>query len=126
MVEISLADRETGIYQKEIAQNQDISNKYLDHIIYSLITAGLIKKVSGKRSGYRLSRDAENINMLDIYLAFEPDFSVTDCLAGNIDCKRSNSCTALTFWYNLNKTMKDYFESVSLASLRDETKIMVD
>lgn len=121
MIEIAMADQERGIYQKDIAMNQDISNKYLDHIILPLRTAGLIRKISGKRSGYRLGRDASEISMLDIYLAYEPDFSVTDCLASNIDCNRINSCAAHSFWSNLNSVMKEYFISVSLASLRDES-----
>ncbi len=121
MIEIAMADQEKGIYQKDIAMNQDISNKYLDHIILPLRTAGLIRKISGKRSGYRLGRDVADINMLDIYLAFEPDFSIIDCLADNISCKRINSCAAHSFWSNLNSVMKEYFESVSLARLRDKS-----
>lgn len=116
-----MADQERGIYQKDIAMNQDISNKYLDHIILPLRTAGLIKKIAGKRSGYHLARDASEISMLDIYLAYEPYFTVTDCLSDGINCKRNNSCAALSFWSNLNGVMKEYFESVSLASLRDES-----
>lgn len=122
MIEIALADQEKGIYQKDISKNQDISNKYLDHIILALRTAGLINKISGKRSGYRLSRDAGDITMLDIYLAFEHDFSVTDCLTGNFNCNRANSCAVREFWTGLNSVMKDYFQSVSLASLRDASK----
>lgn len=121
MIEIAMVDQQTGIYQKDISKNQDISNKYLDHIIMALRTAGLISKRAGKRSGYRLSRDAEDITMLDIYLAFEHEFSVTDCLAGNFDCERSNSCAARIFWDDLNRVMKDYFSSVTLASMRDKS-----
>ena len=35
-MEIALSDSENGIYQKDIAKNQNISYKYLDHIITAL------------------------------------------------------------------------------------------
>lgn len=49
MVEIAKADQKTGIFQKDISKNQKISLKYLDQIIQSLKTAGLIVNVKGKK-----------------------------------------------------------------------------
>ena len=48
MIEIAAGDKDCGVYQKDIAQNQSISVKYLDQIINSLKVAGLITNVKGK------------------------------------------------------------------------------
>ena len=48
MIEIAQNDSDNGIYQKDIAVNQQISNKYLDHIIHALKVSELIFK-KGKR-----------------------------------------------------------------------------
>ena len=76
MIEIAKADQETGIFQKDISKNQEISYKYLDPIILSLKKAGLIENINGKRSGYRLGRDASEINVLQIHAAFEEEIAV--------------------------------------------------
>ena len=85
MLELSLnAEREEGTLQKEIAENQDVSIKYLDHIIADLKAAGLIVNVGGKKSGYRLNKPAEDITIYDIYVAFENELVIIDCLHNNV------------------------------------------
>jgi len=68
---IEIAAHPNGILQKEISVNQSISTKYLDQIIASLKAAGLVIRVSGKSSGYKLTRNQEEISVYDIYKAFE-------------------------------------------------------
>ena len=91
-----------GIFQKDIARNQDISNKYLDHIIHALKASRLISNVKGKKSGYKLTRKPSEISLYDIHNAFEPGICIIDCLSGNFECKRQKDCQAVGFWKNLN------------------------
>ena len=49
MLEIALNKSPGGVYQKDIAKNQEISVRYLDHIIAALKVAGLITTVRGKK-----------------------------------------------------------------------------
>ena len=55
MIEVALNSGPDGIYQKDIAQNQDLSVKYLDQIIASLKAAGLIANVRGRKSGFSVA-----------------------------------------------------------------------
>ena len=60
-VMIDLARQESDGYVplKEIAERQGISKKYLEIIAKELVNAKLLKGVSGKGGGYRLSRKPE-------------------------------------------------------------------
>jgi len=118
MLELALNDSSDGVFQKDIAVNQDISIKYLDHIIVALKIAGLIRNVGGKKSGYRLTRDASEITMLDIYHAFEPGFSVNECAYNASECPRLRICAVKGFWAGLNTIMVDYFRSVTLEDIK--------
>ena len=120
MIEISLSDPDKGVFQKDIASNQEISFKYLDPIISSLKAAGLIINVSGKKSGYKLAKKAEEINMRQIYEAFESSFRVNDCISEDFDCSRRKICSVKDFWGNLNHIIIDYFDSVTLADLQKQ------
>jgi len=117
MVEIALHASGEGVYQKQIAENQGISVKYLDHIIYALKAAGLITNLRGKKSGYSLTRLPSEITMYDIHNAFEPGIHVIDCLSPNIPCDREDNCAAKVFWNRLNNQIIDYFKSVTLDDL---------
>lgn len=118
MLELSLADQADGLFQKDIAHKQDISLKYLDHIIAALKVAGLISNVSGKKSGYRLTRDPGSITVMDIYEAFEPRLEINECLSASFDCKRGRLCVVKDFWSGLNDLVGDYFKATTLADLK--------
>lgn len=124
MLEISLGDQDLGILQKDIALRQEISYKYLDPIISSLKVAGLITNVSGRKSGYKLTRKPEEITMLDIFEAFEPRIMVNDCVYEDFDCSRRNICTVLDFWTGLNDLVADYFKSHTLADMNMSQKLL--
>lgn len=124
MIELALDEKNNGMFQKEIAANQNISEKYLDHIISSLKVAGLIKNLKGKKSGYILTEDPGKINIRSIIEAFEPYFSITilDCLKEKDICDNSGCCASQMFWEGLNNQIIDYADSISLKELADKEK----
>ena len=120
ILEIALNNSENGIYQKDIAENQGISYKYLDHIITALKVAGLVTKASGKKSGYILTRKPSEITIYDIHNAFEPGVCVVDCLSHNYSCKREGTCASKGFWGQLNNQIINYLKSTTLQDLMDK------
>ena len=124
MVEIAMADPKAGIFQKDIATRQELSVKYLDHIIAGLKTAKLIRNTRGRKSGYILTRKAEKITVLDIHRAFEPSICVIDCLSRTVNCDREKRCAARGFWGKLNQQIEDYLRSVSLRQIVDDQSLL--
>jgi len=125
MLEIASDETQSGVLQKDIAERQQISVKYLDQIIHELKTAGLIVNVRGRKSGYILTRKASEITMLDIHKAFEPGICVIDCLARTVHCQMKDTCHTRGFWGKLNNMILSYFQGVSLQDLM-ENKSLVD
>ena len=117
MIEIALQKNNCGILQKDIAKNQGISEKYLDHIIPALKAAGLIKNVAGKKSGYMLVKPASEITTHDIYKAFNTEVALVECLEKGKDCRRQEWCSAHDFWQELNSYIKDKMNSFTLKEL---------
>ena len=126
ILEIAQSDPEIGIYQKDISANQNISYKYLDHIINSLKVAGLVSKAGGRRSGYILTRKPEEITIYDIHNAFEPGICVVDCLSHNYTCKRQGICASRGFWGELNNQIIAYLKSTTIADLMSNQAILDD
>ncbi len=125
MLEIASDETQSGVLQKDIAEKQQISVKYLDQIIHELKTAGLIVNVRGRKSGYILTRKASEITMLDIHKAFEPGICVIDCLAKTAHCQMEDTCQTRGFWGELNNIILNYFQRVTLQDLTDD-KSLVD
>ena len=122
MIELAMNWNGNGVFQKEISKRQEISIKYLDQIIAGLKASGLIQNVDGRKSGYRLVKNPENINVYDIYKAFESKLLVIDCLSEKGICNRDRTCASRNFWYGLNIHIIDYLESTNLKELADKQK----
>lgn len=127
ILELSLNENNSeGILQKEISKNQDVSVRYLDHIIASLKAAGLIVNVGGKKSGYRLARPAGEISIYDIYLAFEGEMAIIDCLVADKECPQQKSCVLRGYWCDLNNTIKSSMKSMNMETLAANFRISGD
>ena len=123
ILEISLDESGSGVFQKDIAERQKISVKYLDNIITSLKTAGLIINTKGKKGGYKLTRKPSEIKILDVYKAFEPGVVVVDCISSKYICDLSSKCGVRDFWVGLNNLIIAYFESYTIEDLIKVHKI---
>ena len=66
LVDLAENQNEGYITLKEAAERQEISEKYLESIVKDLVKGQFIEGVRGKGGGYRLSRAAEEINVLDV------------------------------------------------------------
>jgi len=63
----------------EIADFYDISRNHLVKIVHNLSKAGFITSARGKGGGIRLSRPAEQINIIDIVQHTEPSLALVAC-----------------------------------------------
>ena len=61
-VMVDLAKHNTGEYVplNDIAERQDISEKYLESIVSSLSKANVVDSARGKGGGYRLNRELKD------------------------------------------------------------------
>ena len=118
MLELALNEEsDEGVFQKDIAENQVVSVKYLDHIIASLKAADLVENVGGKKSGYKLTRLAEEITVYDIYRAFEDELAIIDCLLHGGKCPTKHQCVMKDYWTGLNQSIKSNMESMNMKEL---------
>ena len=120
MIELAMDYGGKGLLQKEISERQDISYKYLDHIISALKARGLIVNVEGKKSGYRLSRKPEEITVYNIYKAFEAELLIVDCISPDGRCTNEKACAAQDLWSGLNTQIIEYLKVYDLKQLAEK------
>ena len=121
-VMVGLAMKDTGEYipLKEIAEEEDISQKYLESIMTTLSKANFVDAVHGKVGGYRLNRPAEDYTVGSILKLTEGNLSPVSCTSQG--CSRPTCCKAMPMWERLEKMIDDFFEGITLADLIAEGK----
>ena len=103
---------------KEIAEAEEISQKYLESIMTILSKAGFLDAVHGKGGGYRLNRKPEEYTVGTILKLTEGSLAPVSCTTqGAAACSRSTCCQTLPMWERLEKLIDDFFEGITLADL---------
>lgn len=103
---------------KDVAARQEISKKYLEIIMRDLVSADLVEAASGKRGGYKLSRQPSEYSVLDILNASEGGLAPVACLqAGAEPCPRESICKTLPLWKEYGELITDFFGEKTLSDL---------
>ena len=103
---------------KEVAERQEISEKYLETILKGLVKEGVLIGVRGKGGGYRLSRAPDQFSVRAILQMTEDSLAPVACLeAGSEPCVRAADCRTIGLWHGLNQVICDYLDRYTLADL---------
>ena len=122
-VMIDLAQQHTDEYipLSDIAQRQEISIKYLEIILKTLVQQGLLQGHRGKGGGYRLTRAPEEYTAGEIIELTEGTLSSVACLTdGAPPCPRAAVCRTLPMWMRFDALVHDFFYGITLKDLVDE------
>ena len=121
MVYLAARGEDDYIPLKEIAEQEAISQKYLEAIMTTLSKAGFVDAVHGKGGGYRLNRAPEAYTVGSILKLTEGSLATVSCTTqGPSACARSTCCRTLPMWEKLDRMIDEFFESVTLADLMRE------
>ena len=125
MVHFALKGAEDFIPLKEIAESENISQKYLESIMTVLSKAGFVDAVHGKGGGYRLNRKPEEYTVGSILKLTEGSLAAVSCTSqGPAACARSTCCQTKPMWDKLDNMIHEFFEGITLADLLENNKEM--
>ncbi|KFF22407.1 RrF2 family transcriptional regulator [Chryseobacterium sp. JM1] len=80
-----------------IAQDENISKKFLEQILLELKRAKLVNSKQGNAGGYYLLKSPDDVSLADIYRIFEGPIALTPCISLNFyepcdDCVDEATC----------------------------------
>ena len=110
MADLAQHQQEGYIPLKDIAKRQEISEKYLEIILKSLVKNKMLKGVRGKGGGYRLTRSPEEYVIGEIIELTEGPLAPVACLRPDAEeCSRRETCVTLPLWKKYNALIQDFF-----------------
>ena len=118
MIDLAEHQSEEFISLKEVAQRQEISEKYLESIIRLLVKDRVLESLRGKGGGYRLKKDPDQYTVGSILRLTEESLAPVSCLDGNADtCPRMAQCRTLSLWQGLDRVINEYLDSITIAGI---------
>ena len=122
LLELALHQGEGPVPLKDIAQRQQISLQYLEHLITPLIAAGIVLSTRGPRGGVSLAKPPEAIRLSEIIQLLEGSIAPVECVNNPKYCSRSDFCVTRDIWGELKKVMDGVLESTTLRDLVERQK----
>jgi Rrf2 family protein len=116
-LDVALHQQDGPVTVKDIAQRQEVSVKYIEHLLSLLQAAELVRAVRGRRGGYVLARPASQITLRQLYDVLEGPGVFVDCNSDPQVCHRSDTCVTQEVWARLAAACMQVLEAVTLESL---------
>ena len=126
LLDLALYAKNAPRQMKDIAQSQQISEKYISRLILNLNNAGLITSLRGVKGGLQLAKPPKEITLLEIIEAMEGSVSVVECVLDKTFCKKSEDCSACKTWTSLNKKIKKQMQEFTLKDLVKSEKNRIE
>ena len=113
---LDLAEHRGGFVPvRQIAERQELSQKYLERILRTLTEQGLVEGTHGKGGGYRLTREPSDYSVGEIIRAADGSLS---CLGANAQLTRCEVSSGLSaVWNQLDERIAACLDAVPLSSL---------
>ena len=101
----------------ELAEQAGLEAPTVAKVLKPLAAAGLVAGFRGANGGYRLAREAADINLVEIVEAMEGPLAMTECSVHDGQCGIEASCGVRANWRRINDVVADALRGVSLAQM---------
>ena len=110
MIELAKKHGEGPTSLKVIANNNDLSEHYLEQLIAPLRNAGLVKSIRGAYGGYILAKEPKEITSGDIIRVLEGPISIVEVIENEEPAKRE-------LWNRIRDAVKGVLDTTTLDDL---------
>jgi Rrf2 family protein len=106
----------------EIAEHENISQKFLESILLTLRNTGFLGSKKGKGGGYYLLKDPSEIPMTTVIRVLEGPIAMVPCVSLNFyekcdDCPDENKCSVHKLMLQVRDSVLEVYRKNTLADL---------
>lgn len=119
MLDLSANNTGNPIRLRDVAERQQISEKYLEQIISILNKAGFVRSIRGPMGGYVLAGSPSDYTVGKILRLTEGNLDPLECVADETCCDREGSCVTRLVWKKLADAINGVVDGITLEDLLD-------
>lgn len=116
----SSQSKKVGI--KEISSKLDIPSPFLGKILQTLSKHKILDSTKGPNGGFTLSKQPEEIALMDIVEIIDGSDIFTTCLVRTTDCSDEEPCGLHDNVTSMRKQLKNIFHNQTISDLSTEFK----
>lgn len=120
LLELAHNPSDEPLQVSEISRRQKIPAKYIEQLIRTLKSAGLVTSARGPKGGHFCAKDPANITLGDIVRLFEGQSDLVECVSQPDTCKMAEACRVRSVWKEATMALYEKLDSVTIADLMCE------
>ena len=110
---------ESKLYRADdVIEDLQIPQRYLRKLLTKLTKNGILKSIQGKKGGYLIAGDINEISLLDIVEASGEQVGMKDCFFGLRKCDFHSNCTLHNKWSDISQQIVDTLASTKLSDVK--------
>jgi Rrf2 family protein len=114
---LARADADEVVPARRIAKEMDIPVRFLPQVLGDLSRVGIVEARLGRAGGYRLSKPAAEISLLDVIEASEGDARRQTCVLTGKPCDGVDPCDVHEMFYEAQEAILQRLDGVSVADV---------
>jgi len=127
LVYLARQPKDEAVQIRTIADNENISRKFLESILLVLRNAGLVNSKKGKDGGYSLLLPPEEINMADVMRIFDGPIALLPCVTHKyyqkcLECKDEVHCGIRDIFSDVRRETVRMLKDATLAEIINRQK----
>ena len=117
MLDLALHYGQGPVLVKDIARRQNVSDRYLEHLLILLKVAGMVRSARGTRGGFTLARPPSQIRLGEIIRATEGSLAPVECVDAPEAYPQACLCAVYDVWVEIKTAINNILESTTLQGL---------
>ena len=117
MLELAKHYGEGPLQLKRIAEDQQISIKYLEQLMAVVKSAGFVRSIRGAKGGYELAKAPSQITLSEVFKALEGPVIVAQCLEDKNCCTKAMYCVIRDVWLDVQNSIENLLNSMTIQDL---------
>ncbi len=101
----------------QIAKAMHIPRSFLAKIMQRLVRHDIMTSSRGAAGGFRLTRKASEISLLEIMMIFQGTTGINVCAVDKKRCKLSSTCSVHPIWVDIRKEVEARLKRETIAKI---------
>lgn len=101
----------------DLAKECNVPDSFLGKILQSLAKSDILISERGKKGGFKLAKEPNNISIYDIVVAVDGPIVVNNCLDENFECSLAMDCNTTFIWHDIQNKLVEELKKYSVQDI---------
>ncbi|MEE4270489.1 MAG: Rrf2 family transcriptional regulator [Thermoanaerobaculales bacterium] len=116
---LALSAGDEALHAAEIAAKLDLPPQFLTKILRRLTATDIVSSQRGRAGGFRLTRAADEVTLLEVVGPFQDGLTDVECLLGQSDCTDPDACPLHGPMAEIRRIFRDLLAGTTLADVAE-------